>query len=144
MAPADPQVRTAHARRAATRPLAGLPRERIDDVPATDPSDVAKYVIDGELALIEQAKGALMLFYGVDSDRAFGVLLGWARMSRTPVPTIAHTLMHGICEGDPQASVRQPALMRWLEAQLRHADPGHAHSVGRRPIAHRQETPRSG
>ncbi|RNM17045.1 hypothetical protein EFL26_02855 [Nocardioides pocheonensis] len=110
MSPADPQFRTPHARRAATRPRAGLPRERNDDVPATDPSDVAQRVIAGEPTLIEQARDTLMPFHGVDSDRA---------------------------------GVRQPALTRGSEAQLRNADPGHAHSVRRRLIAHRQASPRS-
>jgi ANTAR domain len=77
-------------------------------------------------ALIEQAKGALMLHYGIDSHQAFAVLIGWARISRTPVPTIANTLLRGICEGNPQTERRQRALVRWLEAQLRDADPGRA------------------
>ncbi|MDO9496775.1 MAG: ANTAR domain-containing protein [Nocardioides sp.] len=72
-------------------------------------------------ALVEQARGALMLHYGIDSHQALAVLIGWARTSRTHVPTIAHTLLSGICEGNPQTEVRQPTLMRWIEAQLRDA-----------------------
>ncbi len=74
-------------------------------------------------ALIEQAKGALMLRYGIDSYQALALLVRWARVSHTPVPSIAHTLLHGICEGNPQTEVRHRALVRWLEAQLRDADP---------------------
>ena len=80
-------------------------------------------------ALIEKAQGALMLHYGIDSHQAMAVLIGWARVSHTPVSTIAHTLLRGICEGDPRTEVRQRPLLRWLEAQLR--EPA-------------QETPRSG
>lgn len=92
----------------------------------TDPFDLEPCETDANPVLIEQAKGALMLHYGVDSHQAFAVLLGWARSSGTPVTTIAHTLLRGICEGSPQTEVRQRALMRWLEAQLRAGDPGHA------------------
>lgn len=70
-------------------------------------------------ALLERAKGALMLHYGVDSHQAFAVLVGWARTSHTPLPTIADALLRGICEGNPETDVRERTLLRWLEAQLR-------------------------
>ena len=104
-----------------------LHRERIADrAAATDPSALERCETDTNPALIEQAKGALMLHFGIDSHQALAVLVGWARTSGIPVPTIAHTLLRGICEGNPQTEVRQRALMRWLEAQLRAGDPGHA------------------
>jgi hypothetical protein len=53
------------------------------------------------------------------------VLIGWARTSHTPVATIAQTLLRGICEGNPQTDIRQRALVRWLELQLRDSDPDH-------------------
>ncbi len=122
---------TPDARRTANRLLEW--HERVADGAAgTDVSLPASCEIDASPALIEQAKGALMLFYGVDSHQAFAVLIGWSRMSRTPVPTLAHTLLRGICEGNPQTGIRQEALMRWLEAQLRDGDPGHA-PLGRAP-----------
>ena len=37
--------------------------------------------------------------------------------------TIAHALLHGVCEGNPQTENRQGPLIRWLEDQLRHGDP---------------------
>lgn len=80
--------------------------------------------IDAHRAVIEHAKGALMLRYGIDSFQAFAVLVRWSRATHTPVQTIAHTLVHGICEGNPQTELRQRTLMRWLEDQLRHNDPG--------------------
>ena len=65
-----------------------------------------------------------MLRYGIDSHQAFAVLLGWARTTRTPVVVIAHTLLRGICEGNPETEMRQRSLVRWLEDQLRNGDPG--------------------
>jgi hypothetical protein len=125
--PTDPLHITPDARRSADRLLDVLQRERVaDGAAATDPSVVGQCEIDANPALIEQAKGALMLHYGIDSHQAFAVLVGWGRTSHTPVTTIAHTLLRGICEGSPQTEVRQRPLMRWLEAQLRDGDPGHA------------------
>ena len=124
--PTSSQLLTPEARRTANRLLDVLQRERIADRPAaTTPSVLGPCGIDARPALIERAKGALMLHYGIDSHQAFAVLIGWARTSRTPVPTIAHTLLRGICEGNPQTEVRQRALVRWLEAQLRDGNPGH-------------------
>ena len=65
---------------------------------ATDQPDVGPSELHATLALIERAKGALMLRYGVDSHQAFA-------------------LLGGICEGNPQIEIRQRALLRWLESQ---------------------------
>lgn len=92
----------------------------------TPDARLGPYEIGVRPALIEQAKGALMLHFGVDSHQAFAVLLGWARESHTPVAVIAHTLMRGICEGNPHTEARQRALVRWLEAQLRDSAPDRA------------------
>lgn len=136
---------TPDARRNANHLLDVLQRQRVADRPAaTKPSVLGPCGVDARPALIERAKGALMLHYGIDSHQAFGVLVGWARMSRTPVATIAHTLLRGICEGSPQTEVRQRALVRWLEAQLRNSDPGHGQlrtAPARHEPAH--EPPRS-
>lgn len=99
------------ARRAANRQL---------DV-AAGASDLDPCAVDVLPTLVEQAKGALMLHYGIDSYQAFAVLVGWARTSGTPVAHISHTLLRGICEGNPQTEARQQALVRWLEVQLRTA-----------------------
>ena len=123
--PTNSPLLTPDARRTANRLLDVLQRERIGPATGTDPSALGPCEIEVRPALIEQAKGALMLHYGIDSHRACAVLIGWARISRTPVATIAHTLLRGICEGNPQTEVRQRALMRWLEAQLRESDLGH-------------------
>lgn len=74
---------------------------------------------DKSRALIEQAKGAVMMRYGIDSHQAFAVMLRWSRVTGTTVPVIAHTLLHGVCEGNPETELRQRSLVRWLEDQLR-------------------------
>jgi hypothetical protein len=86
---------------------------------------------DKSRTLIEQAKGALMMRYGVDSHQAFAVMLRWSRTTGTPVPVLAHTLLHGVCEGNPETETRQRTLVRWLEDQLRDGDldVGHATPV---------------
>jgi hypothetical protein len=122
-----PRRLTPDAPSTANRVVDELQRERIARR-AADPDSFG--LGPGELgvspALIEQAKGALMLHFGVDSHQAFAVLLGWARTSHTPVAVIAHTLLRGICEGNPHTEVRQRALVRWLEAQLRDDVPDRA------------------
>ncbi len=136
---------TPEALRTANRLLDVLQRERIaDGSAAASPSALGPSEINARHALIEQAKGALMLHYGVDSHQALAVLVGWARLSRTPVPTIAHTLLRGICEGNPQTEVRQRALIRWLEGQLRDGDPAHP-PLRTAPVRYQPtpETPRS-
>jgi hypothetical protein len=47
------------------------------------------------------------------------------------VHTIAHTLVDGMCEGNPRTHVRQRPVIRWLENQVRHGDP----DLPRLPIA---------
>ena len=124
--PHDPRFLTPDDRRTANRLLDALQRQRVAGAAAGQPSVPAPRESDASAALIEQAKGALMLHYGVDSYQALAVLVGWARVSRTPVRTIAHTLLRGICEGNPQTEVQHRPLIRWLEARLREGDPGHA------------------
>ena len=72
--------------------------------------------------LLEHAKGALMMRYGIDSYQALAVLVHWSHASHTPLPVIANTQNHGICEGNPQTAARQRALVRWLEQALRQHD----------------------
>jgi hypothetical protein len=88
-------------------------------------------ITDNTRAVIEQAKGALMLRYGIDSYQALAVMVRWSRVTDTPVHVIAQTLLHGVCEGNPATESRQPSLVRWLEDQLRHGDT----DLGRPPPA---------
>jgi AmiR/NasT family two-component response regulator len=46
-------------------------------------------------AVIEQAKGALILRYGLDDDAAFAVLRRWSQNSNVKLHTIAQTLIDG-------------------------------------------------
>ena len=79
--------------------------------------------LEAHRVLIEHAKGALMLRYGLDSHQAFAVLVRWARVTQLPVVGLAEALVHGICEGSPRTERRQRALLRWLEQQLLHDTP---------------------
>ena len=79
--------------------------------------------IDAHRATIERANGALMRRYGMDTFQAFSLMVRWSRLTRTPVHTLARTLVQGIDEADPQPARRHRLLIRWLEGQLRHADP---------------------
>jgi hypothetical protein len=80
-------------------------------------------LLEAHRVLIEHAKGALMLTYGIDSHQAFAVLVRWARVTQLPVVSLAEALVHGICEGSPRTERRQQALLRWLEQQLLHDTP---------------------
>lgn len=142
--PTEPLLLTPGARRTSSRLPDALLWERISDLAAATEPALGPCEVDAEAALIEQAKGALMLHYGVDSQQALAVLVGWSRISRTPVPAIAHTLLRGICEGTPQTEVRQRTLTRWLQAQLRDGDPGRARHRRDRPGEPAHQTPRSG
>lgn len=93
-----------------------------DQSASPPPLDPELRSIDAHRPVVEHAKGALMLRYGIDSYQAFAVLVRWARVTHTPVHTIADTLVHGICEGNPRAGLRQQPLMRWMESRLRDND----------------------
>jgi hypothetical protein len=79
--------------------------------------------IDANRALIEQAKGALMLRYGMDHFQAFALIVRWSRLTHTSVHSLAETLVHGLGEANTHTDARQRPLIRWLEDQLRQTDP---------------------
>lgn len=70
-------------------------------------------------ALLQRAKGALMLHYAVSSHEATAVLARWAKEAGTTVDVIAHTLVHGIVHGHPVIDSAEPVLIRWVENKLR-------------------------
>lgn len=72
---------------------------------------------DADRVVLEQAKGALMLRYGIGSREAFAVLLAWSRQSNTTLHTIAHTLVTAVHHGDV-AEHHEPSLVRWLQDQV--------------------------
>lgn len=68
-------------------------------------------------ALVEQAKGALMLRYGVGSRESLAVLERWGREAGVPVRDIADALVTGICLG--RVTSETDGVVRWLEQRLR-------------------------
>ncbi|KAA1428715.1 ANTAR domain-containing protein [Nocardioides antri] len=51
-------------------------------------------------ALVEQAKGVLILLYRINSEQAFDVLRDWARETDATVVNVAQILVHAVCMGD--------------------------------------------
>ena len=72
-----------------------------------------------ETAVVEQAKGVLMLRYGVGSFEALGTLVRWSRDVDVTVVQIARTLTEGVCQGRTPADEQARWLLRWLEQRLR-------------------------
>ena len=70
-----------------------------------------------DVAVVEQAKGALMLRYGVGSYESLGAMVAWAREAEVTVHEVAHALVKGVCQGHVTPDTR--AMVRWLEKRLR-------------------------
>jgi hypothetical protein len=68
-------------------------------------------------AVIEQAKGALILRYGLDDGAAFAVLSRWSQNSNVKLHTIADTLINVVCRRAPDRPGDRE-LAAWLEAQV--------------------------
>jgi hypothetical protein len=77
-------------------------------------------------AVVEQAKGVLMLRYGVGSYESLATLVRWAHDVDVPVPQIARTLVQGVCQGRPLVDDNARWLVRWLEQRLREDIADHA------------------
>ncbi len=82
----------------------------VRDTPRRATSDPGRVVV-------EQAKGALMLRYGISSYEALTILTGWARDAEVGLQRVARLLMTGICQGE--VSDEDALLVRWLEHRLR-------------------------
>lgn len=72
-----------------------------------------------ELAVIEQAKGVLMLRYGIGSYEALAVLGRWSRETGSSLDDTARVLTSSICQGRSTTAAHQEFLARWLEQRLR-------------------------
>ena len=72
-----------------------------------------------ELAVVEQAKGVLMLRYGIGSYEALAVLGRWSQESSVPLENISRAITHGVCQGHAGTAPEQTGLVRWLEQRLR-------------------------
>jgi hypothetical protein len=68
-------------------------------------------------AVVEQAKGALMLRYGVSSYESLAAMARWAREAHVPLEEVAHALVKGICQG--RVTPETQGMVRWLEQRLR-------------------------
>jgi hypothetical protein len=94
---------------------AGEPRD--GDAQALLEEDDARPVATGS-EVVEQAKGVLVLRYGIDPGHAFTVLSAWSREADLDVHTIADTLVTAVCQGE-QGRGYDGTLVRWLEEHLR-------------------------
>jgi len=72
-----------------------------------------------ELAVVEQAKGVLMLRYGIGSYEALAVLGRWSQESGVAMEDVARAITHGVCQGHAGTAPEQTGLVRWLEQRLR-------------------------
>lgn len=81
---------------------------------AADAADAAVAASAAARDVIEQAKGVLMLGYGLDADAAFAMLKWWSRNRNVKVREIAERLLAVAREGH----VSHPGLRRLLDALL--------------------------
>jgi hypothetical protein len=72
-----------------------------------------------EMAVIEQAKGVLMLRYGIGSYEALAVLGRWSQDSGVSIGDLSRAITHGVCQGHSGHASTSTALVRWLEQRLR-------------------------
>lgn len=72
---------------------------------------------ESDSCVVEQAKGALMLRYGIGARESLAVLDRWAQEAGVAVGEVATALVHGICLG--QETAETDGLVRWLEQRMR-------------------------
>ncbi|KRF37032.1 ANTAR domain-containing protein [Nocardioides sp. Soil805] len=72
---------------------------------------------EADLAVVEQAKGAIMLRYGVSSCESLAAMARWARETQLSLPDLARALVKGVCQGRVTPETR--GVVRWLEHRLR-------------------------
>lgn len=68
-------------------------------------------------AVLEQAKGALMLQHGIDADQANKMLIRAAQDCDTELHTLANTLVTVMCSEREHQQVKT-TVVRWLEEAL--------------------------
>ncbi len=73
-------------------------------------------------AVIEQAKGILMLRYGCNADAAFTGLVSWSQTRNVKLRVVADALVLTISTGEPSPDM-DADLVRWLEQRLREGLP---------------------
>jgi hypothetical protein len=103
----------------ALAPSASFPAQRSSDRAEPDSASSVDAVPTTGATLIEQAKGVLVHCYAIDADRASDVLDLWAAQAVVDHVTLAYALVHDVCQAEPARRPSDPALVRWLEEQLR-------------------------
>ena len=76
-----------------------------------------RHMSESDNAVVEQAKGALMLRYGTGSRESLAVLERWALEAQVPLRAVAEALVGGICLG--RVTAENEGTVRWLEQRLR-------------------------
>jgi hypothetical protein len=72
---------------------------------------------EADLAVVEQAKGAIMLRYGVTSCESLAAMARWAHETQVSLPDLARALVKGVCQG--RITPESRGVVRWLEHRLR-------------------------
>ena len=104
-------------------PRSGLPPRRADRTTVRSEHALQQ----GDLGptqdtVVEQAKGVLMLRYGIGSYESLATLAQWSHDAHVSLPELSRALVKGICQG--HAGPRERGLVRWLEHRLREEVPG--------------------
>jgi hypothetical protein len=68
----------------------------------------------GSLPVIEQSKGMLMGYYGIDADTAFEVLRRWSSIRNVKLRTLSAAITEAAGEPDPKP---YGSLQRYLHSQ---------------------------
>lgn len=69
-------------------------------------------------AVVEQAKGALMLHYRIGSYEALAVLARWAHDAGVSLRDMSTAVTHGVCQGRILGYGDDPRLVRWVHGRL--------------------------
>lgn len=108
----------------------------IPTIPSTSPtilSDRRRQRAATNHAIIDQAKGILILLHRIDGEHAFEVLRAWAKDTGSTPLVVARALVFTVC-GDERRQTWDRTVRRYVESALREAgvDTGAAVGVGRR------------
>ncbi|GAB3016588.1 hypothetical protein GCM10011376_03770 [Nocardioides flavus (ex Wang et al. 2016)] len=76
-----------------------------------------RFLNESDSCVVDQARGALMLQYGIGSREALAVLDRWAQEAGVDLVEVAEALVHGICLG--RVTDETAVLVRWLEQRMR-------------------------
>jgi hypothetical protein len=95
-----------------------IPPPRRHRAHATTPVEVKSlHVAVTNRALIDQAKGVLIMRYRIEADAALHLLRGWADEFGVSTLTVAQTIIQGLCQGHPKPT-DDPRLLDQLADAL--------------------------